>query len=206
MLNQKDVSAAWRSKALSFDSICEWGMVRLFGMSVPGAAKMHGDPDGHGDLYIKSHRFWRDALAPGEQLNSLTQVFLGYLETNINDLANSLPKDGSWTEASFLPWTRDRIGVSATNAIAGPNLLKIEPKIMEQMTAWESNFFLLALGLPKWILRRPRQNLEDMIKAWIKLGEDKDMLPILLKRTNMVIARGADEWDVAATNVSSWLG
>jgi hypothetical protein len=206
MLNQRDVAAAWRSKSLSFDGICEWGMIKLFGMTVHGAAKMHDDPDGHGDMYINQHRYWRDAFAPGEQLNSLTQIFLGFLETNIKDLANSLPKDNSWTEVSLLSWTRDTIGISATNAITGPNLLKVDPKIMEKMTQWESEFFLLTLGLPKWILGRPRANLEDMIKTWIKLGVDPEMLPPLLKRTQLVIARGADEWDVAATNLSLWLG
>ena len=206
VLNQRDVAAVWRSKSLTFESVCEWGLTRLFGMTVHGAKQMHNDPDGRGDMYENQHRFWRDALGPGEELNLITMRFLEHLEANIDSFEKALPKDNSGIEASLLPWTRDRIGVSATNAIAGPNLLKIDPKIMEKLTQWESEFFLLALGLPRWALKGPRDNLDDMINSWITLGLNPDMLPPLIERTQMVKAREASDWDVAAANLSLWLG
>lgn len=181
-------------------------MVSLFGMTAHGAKQMHDDPDGKGDMYVNQHRFWRDALGPGEDLNLITHRFLEYLEVNIEEFEKTLPKDNSGVEVDLFTWTRDRIGISATNAIAGPNLLKLDPKIMEKLTKWESEFFLLALGLPRWALKGPRENLEDMIKTWMKLGVSPDMLPPLIERTHLVIAREASDWDVAASNLSLWLG
>ena len=206
VLNQKDVTAAWRAKTLSFDGICEWGMIRIFGMTPEGAHKMHANPDGNGDMYINQHGFWRESLAPGDNLKSLMQNFFRYLEINMEDTLRALPKDKSWTEASLLPWVRDTIGISATNAIAGPNLLRVDPKIMERMTRWESNFFLLALGLPKWVFKKASSNLDKMTETWMKLGVDPELFPPLIKRTDMVIARGASDWDIAASNLSFWLG
>lgn len=206
ILNQKDVAAVWRAKTLAFDSVVEWGLIRLFGMTVEGAKKMHSDPDGRGDMYENQHRFWREALGPGEELNLLTHRFLDYLELNIEEFEKTLPKDKSGVEVSLVPWTRDRIGAAATDAFASPNLLKLDPKMLEKLTQWESEFFLLALGLPKWVLKKPRENLESMIKSWMKLGLHPDMLPPLIERTQLVSARDASEWDIAASNLSLWLG
>jgi hypothetical protein len=51
---------------------------------------MATDPDGHGNMYEHQHHFWRDALGPGQGLNSLTNKFLRFLEMDFANLERDL--------------------------------------------------------------------------------------------------------------------
>jgi hypothetical protein len=48
------------------------------------------DPDGHGDMFTTRHDYWRDAMAPGPALDSLTMNFLRFLEVDFANLERSL--------------------------------------------------------------------------------------------------------------------
>jgi hypothetical protein len=89
----------------------------------------------------------------------------------------------------------------------GPKLMENEPKLLEYLTAWDKEFFKLALGLPKWMTGNAYPALESMIKAFMKWGlNEEEMIIYLKKRGEMVVARGADDWDQAAANFSLWSG
>ena len=51
---------------------------------------MTTDPDGHGDLFENRHSFWKDAMAPGQALDSLTMNFLRFLEIEFATFERSL--------------------------------------------------------------------------------------------------------------------
>ena len=48
------------------------------------------DPDGYGDMFTTRHDYWRDAMAPGPALDSLTMNFLRFLVVDFANLERSL--------------------------------------------------------------------------------------------------------------------
>jgi hypothetical protein len=54
--------------------------------------KLTADPDGHGDMFASRHSYWRDALAPGQALSSLTMDFLRFLEVEFANVERDLRK------------------------------------------------------------------------------------------------------------------
>jgi hypothetical protein len=53
---------------------------------------MTTDPDGHGDMFSNRHSFWKDAMAPGQALDSLTMNFLRFLEVEFATFERSVRK------------------------------------------------------------------------------------------------------------------
>jgi hypothetical protein len=51
---------------------------------------MSTDPDGHSDMFATRHNYWRDALAPGPALDSLTMNFLRFLEIDFANVEHGL--------------------------------------------------------------------------------------------------------------------
>jgi hypothetical protein len=51
---------------------------------------MTTDPDGYGNMFESQHRFWKDALAPGQALTSLTKKFLRFLEVDFTNIERDL--------------------------------------------------------------------------------------------------------------------
>ena len=51
---------------------------------------MRTDTDGHGDLLANGHAYWKDALGPGQGLNSLTMNFLRFLEDGFANFERGL--------------------------------------------------------------------------------------------------------------------
>lgn len=49
-------------------------------MTQDGIDKCDIDTDGHGSLLQTQHQFFRDALGLGDNLNLITDAFLGYLK------------------------------------------------------------------------------------------------------------------------------
>lgn len=60
-----------------------WAMPTIFAMTQDGIDKCDFDPDGHGSLLQTQHHFFRDALGLGDNLNLITNAFLGYLKDEI---------------------------------------------------------------------------------------------------------------------------
>jgi hypothetical protein len=89
----------------------------------------------------------------------------------------------------------------------GPKLLENEPKLLEYLSMWDTEFFKLAMGLPRWMTGQAYPAMEYIIKAFMKWGlDEEEMLIYLRERGKMLSARGADEWDQAAANFSFWAG
>ena len=206
LLNSRDVSAGWRAKSLSFDPVCDWGLSTMFGMSVEGVKQMATDPDGLGPMTENQHTYWRDALAPGEALNLITQRFMDQLETDLADYDHQVRVAGSVT-AELRDWVRTRLGIQSTNAVAGKALLKKDPQMLHKLAVWDLDFYLLSIGLPKWLLSRANDNLGSMIKAWIDVNTSgsSEVFDPMVKRIEMMETRGATEWDKGAANFSLWM-
>jgi hypothetical protein len=53
---------------------------------------MNMGADGHGDMLENQRELWRDALAPGQGLNSSTMSFLRFLEIEFANAERDLRK------------------------------------------------------------------------------------------------------------------
>ncbi|CCA68432.1 related to cytochrome p450, putative-Talaromyces stipitatus [Serendipita indica DSM 11827] len=206
LLNARDVNAGWRAKSLSFDPVCEWGLSTMFGMSVEGVKQMGTDPDGLGGMTENQHAFWRDALAPGDALNLITQRFMNQLDSDLADYERSVRAAGSVT-AELRDWTRTRLGIQSTNAFAGKALLEKDPKMLHKLAIWDLDFYLLSIGLPKWMLSRANKNLESMIQTWIDINRtgSSEVYHPMMRRLEMMEVRGASEWDKGSANFCLWM-
>jgi hypothetical protein len=81
-----------------------------------------------------------------------------------------------------------------------------EPKILEDFAIWEKDLFKLAMGLPKWMAKDAHLARERIIRAFMKWGvAEKGMTRHVRKISDMSIARGLDQWDLAATNFGFWM-
>jgi hypothetical protein len=96
------------------------------------------------------------------------------------------------------------MGIASTNAFMGPRLLANEPKLLEDLAVWENGIFKLAMGLPKWMAKDAHVAREKMIRAFLQGGVDDEAMIYVNKRTEMVNARGFDQWSQAAANFGLW--
>ncbi|KAG8750845.1 hypothetical protein FRC14_000173 [Serendipita sp. 396] len=204
ILNTRDVNAVWRSKSLLFDSVAEWGLATMFGMSNEGAKAIRGDELGLVNMYQDQHGYWRDALAPGDALNSLTQRFLNCLEKDLAKLDEELRQKGT-TTFELREFVRLRLGNQSTEAFSGPKLLEDEPDIVKKLAIWDKDFYKLSMGLPRWMLHHAHKNLDDMVKAWQRMNGAPEVLPPLTTRIGMMGERGCSERDKGAANFSIWM-
>jgi hypothetical protein len=87
----------------------------------------------------------------------------------------------------------------------GPRLLVNEPKLLDDLAVWDKNFFKLAMGLPKWMVKEAHVARKTMIQAFMKWGSyEEEMLGCLKETTEMSVARGFDQWNLAAVNYTVW--
>lgn len=87
----------------------------------------------------------------------------------------------------------------------GPQILEYEPKMIDYVTEVDKNFFKLALGLPRWMIRNTYDARETLIKTFMKCGLiDEKILPAMRTRSGMMASRGADNWDQAVGVFGTW--
>jgi hypothetical protein len=68
---------------------------------------MTTNPDGHGDMFATRNAYWRDAMAPGQALDSLTAEVLRFLEIDFSNVERSLrnapnQEEIGWYHSSFI--------------------------------------------------------------------------------------------------------
>jgi hypothetical protein len=206
VLSSRDISAVWRSKAVSFSPIVEYGLKNMFGVTVDGVEKLHLDPDGEGDMYENQHTYFRDALAPGQNLDAITQRFTHACVEDIKQVLQQLKTTPSGEmQVELRAWVRDRVGVSSTLAAMGPRLLEGDPELLDRLQTYEGDFHKFSAGLPKWMMKAANANLDKIIDAFARVGKDPNMLPWLTKRMEMCEVRNMSQRDVAASMWTLWM-
>ncbi|PVF99806.1 cytochrome P450 [Serendipita vermifera] len=206
VLASRDVSAVWRSKAVSFSPIVEYGLKTMFGVTPEAAAKLHLDVDGTGDMYENQHEFFRDSLAQGENLDILTQKFAMGCAEDIRNMAQQLEATPSGeVQVELMVWVRYRLGLPSTHALVGSRLLKVDPEILDRLARYEGDFHKLSAGFPRWMMGAAHANLDKIIDAFEAIGKDPEMLPWIVRRMEMCEARGLSPRDVAASMWTLWM-
>jgi hypothetical protein len=206
ILSSRDISAVWRSKAVSFTPIVEYGLTTIFGLTVEGGRKLHSDPDGTGDMYENTHPYFRDAMGPGENLNTITQRFMQACSEDIKEVLQQIhasPSGGIQVE--LRSWIRNRMGIPSTLAMVGPRLLEGDPEILERLAKHESYLYKFSAGLPKWMMKAAHENLAKIIDTFVKVGKDSHMLPWLTRRMEMCEARNLSPHDVSVITFTLWM-
>jgi hypothetical protein len=203
-MDPRDVSTVWRSKSLTFDGLVEQAIVSMFGVTAEGAEKLKTDPDGEGSL-IGQHTFFKDALAPGDNLNLLTQKFVEHLEKEIRQTKDQiLGSTNGQMKIDLQSWTRKLLVVASTNAMLGPTLLQEDPDVISMLWEWEGDYNTFSLGLPNWMMRRAVANREKMMQTFGRHIFDKDALWFVTIQEERMKRRGLSDRDIGAGNFSLW--
>ncbi|KAI1407900.1 putative cytochrome P450 [Hypoxylon sp. FL1857] len=78
-----------------------------------------------------------------------------------------------WTTISITNFCRRLVTESYTEALFGPSVFELNPKLIDAFWDLDSQIFPLALGIPKWLYPRPHRKQEyffSMIGKWIDDG------------------------------------
>lgn len=203
-MDPRDVSTIWRSKSLTFDALIEHALVQMFGVTAEGLQKLKTDPDGEGSL-IGQHTFFKDALAPGDNLNLLTLKFLEYLENEMKRIEDQISNSADrQITIELQSWTRKLLVMASTNALLGPTLLRKDPDVPSMLWEWEEDFNTFSLGLPHWMMKRAVANREKMIQAFGRHIFDKDALCFVTVQEELMKRRGLSDRDIGAGNFCLW--
>jgi hypothetical protein len=176
-------------------------------MSIKATHDISKDPDGEGSMYVNEHAFFRDALGPGENLNNLTDIFLGLLKKEMERNIYIIQQSGNaGLVVNLLDWTRDTIGAASSNAVVGSSILKSNPDLLTWYTEWQNDFFTFSFGLPSWFMRRAYANRDRILDAFAKHAMDPEALWFVGAREKLMDARGVHGKDMAALTFAFWTG
>ena len=205
-MKPQDIAAVWKTKAVSFDPIVEWGMHTIFGMSPDGIKRSHLDDDeGTGDMFEQAHTFIRDALAPGESLDLLTGRFFSYMTKDIEKVKHTIRSTpGGCIQVDLRSFIRDRIGIPSTNALVGEKVLQADPDILAALMRVDSDMPRLSSGLPKWLIKDAIDNVKHLNDTFERELNQEDSMYWLTKRMKMMAARGISYRDQTTGAMAIW--
>lgn len=206
ILKPQDVAAIWKAKAVNFDPIVEWGMHTIFGMSSDGIERSHlDDAQGTGDMFEQAHGFMRDALAPGEPLDLITNKFIRYVTKDIEITKQAIRSaTGGRVHVSLLSWLRDRIGIPSTNAVVGENVLRADPGILEALMRMDSDMPRLSSGLPHWLVKDAVDNVKRLNDTFERELDKENVLYWMKQRMDLMAARGISHRDQTTASMAIW--
>ncbi|KAG8834044.1 hypothetical protein FRC17_009682 [Serendipita sp. 399] len=207
VLKPQDRQAAWKEKAVNFDEVMEWGLKTIFGFSQDGVSKMHlDDSKGTGSMYTSAHTYYRDNMSPGEKLNLMTTSFLHWMNEDIQGVARELEAaPGGELKVNLADWIRLRLGIPSTNAFLGPEVMKLDPAMLDRMVKMDNDFLRLSSGLPKWMHKDAHDNVQNMIDTIAKgFRRDSSALPFITDRMDQMADRDISAHDQAAATFTIW--
>ncbi|CAG7852634.1 SubName: Full=Related to cytochrome P450 7B1 {ECO:0000313/EMBL:CCA73843.1} [Serendipita indica DSM 11827] len=192
VMKPQDISSVWRTKALDFNPVVEWGLTALFNMSPEGVRRLHFDAeDGMGSMYVNSHTFFRDHLAPGEPLNIITRSFVEYMMKDLETAKQEICRaPGETLQVDLMRWIRYRLGIPSTNAMAGEGVLQYDPGILDAVAKFDSDIVRLSSGLPKWINKDAHDNVRRLSDAFEHGMDVEKTLYWIQLRIKMMADRG----------------
>ncbi|CAG7852635.1 SubName: Full=Related to cytochrome P450 7B1 {ECO:0000313/EMBL:CCA73842.1} [Serendipita indica DSM 11827] len=205
-MKPQDISTVWKTKELSFDAIVEWGLNTIFSLSPNAVQRLHLDgPDGTGSMYASSHTFFRDHLAPGKPLETITSDFVGYMMKDIETVKQKLRKaPGGKLRVDLMHWIRQRVGIPSTNAMVGEGPLRYDPGILDALAKFDTDMLRLSSGLPKWINKDAHDNVRRLSDAFAHGLEGEKGIYWVEKRMKMMEDRGISFRDQTTATMSIW--
>ena len=206
LMKPQDISVVWKTKALSFDPIVEWGLVAIFGMSPDTVQRMHlDDADGTGSMYVNSHTFFRDHLSPGKPLETITGAFVQHMIKDLEAVKRAIREaPGGKIQVGLMSWIRQRVGIPSTNALAGEGVVRHDPGILEALSHMDADLFRLSSGLPKWINKDAHDNVQRLTDAFERGMEPETSIYWAQKRMKMMADRDISSRDQFAAVMSLW--
>ncbi|CAG7852636.1 SubName: Full=Uncharacterized protein {ECO:0000313/EMBL:CCA73841.1} [Serendipita indica DSM 11827] len=206
IMKPQDISTVWKTKELSFDAIVEWGLNTIFTMSPDAVQRLHLDAeDGTGSMYVNSHTFFRDHLAPGRPLELITSGFVEYMMKDIEAFKQKLREvPGGKLQVDLMHWIRQRVGIPSTNAMAGEGLLQYDEGILDAVAQFDKDMFRLSSGLPKWINKGAHDNVRRLSDAFAHGLEGEKSIYWVEKRMKMMADRGISPRDQTTAMMSLW--
>lgn len=194
----------WRAKTLDVEPLVKWAMVALIGVSKEGVSQLDTDVDDEGSMFQNQHVYFRDALAPGYNLNHITTTFLGYLQKRTEEITRQIG-DGGEVEIQLFSWTRLLLGGASTDAFLGSAVLLKNPKLLEWLFEYERDQKTFLLGLPRWVMNRAHNTRDKIIEALAEFVNSKERLSFIQIREQQTFKRGVSQRDAAASIFTVWM-
>jgi hypothetical protein len=105
----------------------------------------------------ENKRFWHgydrvhsDFLSKSQYLVPIAEAFTKRMEETLD---NVFPLD-EWKEVSLVEFCRQQVARCAIEALYGTRIFELNPDLLEAFWDFDSNIFVLTLGLPKWLFRK----------------------------------------------------
>ena len=158
---------------LTFDGFIR-DLYTTFGMSKEGISKMwQAQVSTVGDKSKQVHLgqgIHREQLHPGRHLDDLTAVYLGEIEQSLhwNRIPDLSPHNAQAKVVSLWEWCADVLGNAATQALYGNVLLDLEPDLLENFYAFDSESWKLTFQLPRMFAKRMHDAKDKSRDAYIR--------------------------------------
>jgi hypothetical protein len=172
----QDVTDIYRnSKTLTFDEYVQ-DVMRSIGVSADGITKLWSvpadskEPDSlHKALAHAGGDFYREQLLPGDHLDVLWERVISRISSFIQ--WGKLPKDTTLGNAddsaqtSLLHWTRQVLLKAVTEAFFGPQLLEIEPQLLQYFAAFDDESWKLTYKYPRYASKNMYEANDKILAA-----------------------------------------
>ncbi|KAJ7490127.1 cytochrome P450 [Mycena galericulata] len=177
VLSQNDTDAICKEKKrLPYGPLLDWALPRILGISKPSLRALKLERDGPGtSIFAHSMSIVRDALKPGPSLDDFTTSFLGKLQEGLVSVDHRLDKGEIHTD--LVDWTYNLVGSSSTYAMMGSRFLQYDPTLLQRNRRFEDDFFLFALGLPRFLTRGAWSNRSHIHDAFRRRHSNRHTLP-----------------------------
>jgi hypothetical protein len=154
-------------------------------------------------LFRNTHDFYRDALKAGPQLDLLTINFLHHLQEAYNKFEAREP-----SETSLFAWSKAMLGITSTNAMMGPALLRNIPDLLPSVWLVERGFFFYVNRVPRMCARKYFRARDHVLAAFTSyFSDERNMqgsVPMIRDREVQLRAKGMTTRDVAAYSYSAY--
>ncbi|KAG7449707.1 cytochrome P450 [Guyanagaster necrorhizus] len=208
----KDVSAVYRAKSLSFNNLVLWGLGAVFNISREGRDVIAYEPGHHSSLLENSHVFYRDALREGSALNEFTASFLDCLRKELDKEDAKIDVSPKGMKVQLRDWARTILGTASTIATMGPQILEEEPNLLKYNWQFDLDIVSFTIGLPRFLIKRQYANREKLIRAFEKVYRDRetkqqDAIWWIPERQRMLAEAGmTSDYDIGASTLPVWNG
>ncbi|KAI4256319.1 MAG: hypothetical protein L6R42_006294, partial [Xanthoria sp. 1 TBL-2021] len=183
----QDVTDIYKNtKTLTFDEYIQ-DVMKSIGVSDDGITKLWSTPDKsdnlgglHKALPHAGEDYYREQLLPGDRLDVLWQRVLGLIDSAIQ--WDQLPRTPSATTmdgvktVSLLEWNRMVLLESVISAFFGPQLLQIDPQLLQHFAAFDEESWKLTYKYPRMISKdmyHAKDQLVAAVETWLNLPRDK---------------------------------
>ena len=206
----KDVSTIFRNpKSLPFLPLIESLSGLAWDISPEGMKILTKvDPDTGDSLFRNAHVFYREALKPGPQLDTLTLNFLKHLNEAL-DAFDRENENSAIESPSLMRWSKQILGTASTNAMMGPTLLRANPDLLPNVWLVEEGFFLFINKVPRIFARKQYEGRDRAIGAFDnyfaqKEEEREGCVRMIGERERELREAGLNNRDVAAYSYSAY--